>query len=61
MWCYIYNSILFSHKKEWNFAICSKKDGLGGNGNYAKWTKSERERQMTYDITYIWNLKNKTN
>ena len=23
--------------------------------------KSERERHMTYDITYMWNLKNNTN
>ena len=22
---------------------------------------SERERQIPYDITYMWNLKNKTN
>ena len=26
---------------------------------YAKWNKSYRERQMLYDITYIWNLNNK--
>ena len=42
------------------FCHLQQEDGLGGNGNYAKWTKSEREGQMTYDITYIWNLKNKT-
>ena len=24
-------------------------------------TKSERERQITYDITYMWNLKYDTN
>ena len=23
--------------------------------------KSDRERQISYDITYIWNLKNSTN
>ena len=23
---------------------------------HAKWSKSERERQIPYDITYIWNL-----
>ena len=22
-----------------------------------KWSKSERERQIPYDITYMWNLK----
>ena len=51
--------ILLSHKKEWHFAICSNMDGLGEY--YAKWNKSDRERQILYDITYMWNLKNKTN
>ena len=27
----------------------------------AKWSKSERERQVPYDITYMWNLKYDTN
>ena len=26
-----------------------------------KWTKSERERQISYDITHVWNLKYYTN
>ena len=52
---YIYNGILLSHKKEWNFDICSNINGLGGH--YAKWNKSDRERQILYDITYMWNLK----
>ena len=26
-----------------------------------KWSKSERERQISYDITYKWNLKYGTN
>ena len=58
---YIYRErgILLSHKREWNFAICKNMDGLGGY--YAKWNKSHRERQILYDITYMWNLKNKTN
>ena len=30
-------------------------------GYYAKWNKSDRERQIPYDFTYWWNLKNKTN
>ena len=55
-----HNGILPSHKKkEWNFAICSNMDGLGGH--YAKWNKSDRDRQILYVITYMWNLKNKTN
>ena len=28
---------------------------------HAKCSKSERERQIPYDITYIWNLKHGTN
>ena len=53
---YIYNEILVRHKKG-NFAICNNMDGLGGY--YAKWTKSDREKQILCDITYMWNLKNK--
>ena len=29
--------------------------------SYTKWSKSERERQISYDITYMWNLKYGTN
>ena len=29
-------------------------------GHYAKQNKSDRKRQMLYDVTYMWNLKNKT-
>ena len=28
---------------------------------YAKWNKSDRERQTPFDLTYMWNLKNKMN
>ena len=28
---------------------------------FPKWNKSERERQIPYDITYMWNLKQDTN
>ena len=28
---------------------------------HTKWNKSEGERQIPYDITYIWNLKYGTN
>ena len=31
---------------------------MDGHRDYhTKWGKSERERQMPYDITYMWNLK----
>ena len=29
--------------------------------DYTKWSKSDIERQILYDITYMWNLKNNTN
>ena len=48
-----------SHKKkEWNDAICSNVDGP--RDYYTKWSKSDRERQIPYDITYMWNIKNDT-
>ena len=46
---YVCNGIIFNHKKELNFAICSDMDGL--EGHYAKWNQSNRERQILYDIT----------
>ena len=58
MW-YTYNGILLSHKKEWNNAICSNMDGP--REYHTKWSKSDRERQIPYDITYMWNLKYDTN
>ena len=46
---------VFSHKKEWDHATCSNMDGpMDGHTN---WSKSDRERQISYDITYMWNLK----
>ena len=56
---YIHNGILLSHKKEWNNAICSNMDAT--RDYYTKWSKSERERQIPYGITYMGNLKYGTN
>ena len=56
---YVHNEILLSHLSEWNFAIYSNMDGLGGY--YTKWSKSDRERQILHDITKMWNPDNKTN
>ena len=47
---YIHNGILLGHKKEWNLAVCDQLDGP--RGYYAKWNKSDRERQIPYDLTY---------
>ena len=58
---YIYKGILYIHKKQWYLAICNSMNGLGGY--YAKWNKPDKEKQIVYDFTSIWNLKkqNKTN
>ena len=52
---YIINEILVI-KKEWNIAICDNMNEP--RGYYAKWNKSDGERQTA--IIYMWNLKNKT-
>ena len=44
-------------KKEWNNAICSNMDGP--RDCHTEWSKSDRERQTSYDIAYMWNLKKK--
>ena len=50
---HIYNGILLSHKKEWNSAICSDMDGP--RDCHTEWSKSEREKQISYNIAYMWN------
>ena len=61
VYIYIYSEILLSCKKRKNekFAICSNMDGL--EGHYPKENKSDKEKQMLHDITYMWNLKNTKN
>ena len=56
---HISNGILLSHKKEQNNATCSNMDAT--RDYHTKWSKSERERQIPYDITYMWNLNYDTN
>ena len=51
--------ILLSHKKEQNHALCSIMDGP--RDCHIKWSKSDRERQGSCDITYMWSLKCDTN
>ena len=51
----IHNGTLLSHKKEQNNAICSYIDGP--KDCYIEWSKSDRERQISYGITYMGNLK----
>ena len=56
---YTYNGKLLSHKKEWNNTICNNIDEP--RDYHTKWSKSEKERQIPYDIAYMWNLKYDTN
>ena len=50
-----HSGILFSHETEGNPAIYNNL--VGAWGHYAKWNKSDRERQILYAPTYMWNLK----
>ena len=52
---HIYNGILLSHKREQNNAICSNMDGP--RDCHTEWGKLDRERQISYGIAYMWNLK----
>ena len=51
---HIYNGILLSHKKEQNCAICRYVDEP--RDCHTEWSKSEREKQISYGIAYMWNL-----
>ena len=53
------NGMLLGHKKHWNLTICCSMDWL--TGYYTQWNKSDKERQIPYDFTYMWSLKNKKN
>ena len=56
---YLHNGILLSWKKEGTSILHDSMDGAGKH--YAKWNKPGGERQISYDLTYKWNLINKTN
>ena len=51
----MHTGILLTHKKEWNNAICSKMDGLGGYN--AKWNKSERKTNTVWYHLYVESKK----
>ena len=54
-----YYKIMALHKKEWHNAVCTNMDAT--RDYHTKWRKSERERQTSYDATYMWTLKYDTN
>ena len=55
MWYIITMKYYSAIKKEQNNAICSHM--VATRDYHTKWSKSEREGQRPYDITYTWNLK----
>ena len=55
----LHNGTLHSRKKEGAPTLHHSMDGTGEH--YAKWNKPGGERQISYDLTYKWNLINKTN
>ena len=52
------SGILLSHQKGWILTIFTDMDETGGD--YAKWNKSSRERQLLYGFTHMWNISNST-
>ena len=56
---YLYDRILLSHKK--NEIAPFAATWLDTEIIIPSKVKSERERQLSYDITYMWNVKYKTN
>ena len=56
---HLHSGILHSRKKEGTPTLRVSMDGTGER--YAKWNKPGDERQIPYDLTYKWNLNNKTN
>ena len=58
MW-YVYNGILFIHKK--NEILPFPATWIDLEDIILSEIKSDRERQILYDIIYVWNLKNTTN
>ena len=55
MWSVYTMEYYSATKKEGNLAFCTNMDGP--RGCYAKWNKSNRERQMLCNLTFMWNLK----
>ena len=51
---HIYNGILLSHKKEWNWVIFRDVDG--SRDCHTEWSKLERKKQISYINGYVWNL-----
>ena len=56
---HLHNGIIPSTKKEGTPTLHNSMDGTGKH--HAKWNKPGSEREIPYELTYKWNLINKTN
>ena len=45
---------MLSRKKEWNWVFCRDVDG--SRDYHTEWSKSEREKQISYINAYMWYL-----
>ena len=54
---HLHNGVLYNRKKGAP-TLCDSMDESGEH--YVKWKKPGGERQIPYDLTYKWNLINKT-
>ena len=52
---HIHSGILLSHQQEQNNAIYGNMDGP--RDDHTKWRKAEREKEVSYDVTFMGNLK----
>ena len=57
--CGTFKQLNTTLQKEGTPTICDSMDGTGEH--YAKGNKPGGEREIPYDLTYKWNLINKTN
>ena len=56
---HLHIGIVQNRKKEGAPTIHDSMDGTGEH--YAKWNKPGSERQIPYELTYLWDLINKAN
>ena len=54
MWYICIVGLLLSHKKEWDCVIYRDVDRP--RDCHIEWNKSEKEKQILFNITFMWNL-----
>ena len=58
VYIHTYNGILLSNEKERNLAICNDVDGT--ESIMLSEIRQSEKRQISYDVTHMWNLRNPT-